>query len=201
MHFTTEKCAFLQNNAFSCRKMHCPAENCCFQGGHVLIAGLQGSRIKNAGQLSQDESLRFQLWLFLPRFRWRSAISNRYNLKSLRFRFPVWASKCPTHRLAWLHDLSAFLLNYWGPRSEIIWMRALLPVGVGKRDLRAEEFLAVSSVFLFLGCWIPWPLSSQKLCQNSLDVGVSLEKGGSEELLGTGGKIPENRMLIDVDAC
>ena len=61
-----EKCNFLQKNALSCRKMPFPAEKCTFLqknevfGGHVAgnlqeIAGLQGSRSKNAGQLSQDK--------------------------------------------------------------------------------------------------------------------------------------------------
>ena len=54
-HFPAEKCIFLQENALSCRKMR-------FSGGTWQetarnCRGLQGSRIKNAGQLSQDLGL------------------------------------------------------------------------------------------------------------------------------------------------
>ena len=62
----TEKCIFLQKNSFSYRKMHFPAEKCLFlqkcgsraarRGKPQEIAGrLQGSRIKNASQLSQEK--------------------------------------------------------------------------------------------------------------------------------------------------
>ena len=48
-----------RKNAFSCRKMHFPAENAVFGGAHgrkpqEIAGGLQGSRIKNASQLSQE---------------------------------------------------------------------------------------------------------------------------------------------------
>ena len=47
------KCIFLQ------RKMRFPAEKCSFGGAHCrkpqeIAGGFQGSRIKNASQLSQD---------------------------------------------------------------------------------------------------------------------------------------------------
>ena len=57
---------FLQKNGFSCRKMHFPAEkytflqkNAVFWGAHgrkpqESARGFQGSRIKNASQLSQE---------------------------------------------------------------------------------------------------------------------------------------------------
>ena len=49
MHFPAEKCIFPAENALSCRK-------CGFRGGtwQEIVRGLQGSRIKNASQLSQD---------------------------------------------------------------------------------------------------------------------------------------------------
>ena len=34
MQFPTGKCTFLKKNAFSCRKMHFPAEKCGFRGAH-----------------------------------------------------------------------------------------------------------------------------------------------------------------------
>ena len=51
VHFPTERCTFLQRNAFSCRKMR-------FLGGtgQETAGGSQGSRIKNATQLSQEYS-------------------------------------------------------------------------------------------------------------------------------------------------
>ena len=67
MHFPTEKCTFLlQKFALSCRNVHFPAEkrtflqkNAVFRGAHgrkpqEIAGGLQGSRIKNASQLSQE---------------------------------------------------------------------------------------------------------------------------------------------------
>ena len=56
MQCPTKKCTFLQKNAFSCRKMHFPAEKCGFWGAHAqeIVGGLQGSRIKNTSQLSQE---------------------------------------------------------------------------------------------------------------------------------------------------
>ena len=69
--FPTEKCTFLQKNAFSCRKMHFPAEKCGFRGAHgrepqEIARGFQGSRIKNASQLSQDMSA-FSAAILLPK--------------------------------------------------------------------------------------------------------------------------------------
>ena len=56
MHFPAEKCLFMQ-------KMHFPAEKWGFRGAHgrkpqEIAGGFQGSRIKNASQLSQDFSAR-----------------------------------------------------------------------------------------------------------------------------------------------
>ena len=49
MQFPAERCLFLQKNAVPCRKMR-------LSGGasQETAGGLQGSRIKNASQLSQD---------------------------------------------------------------------------------------------------------------------------------------------------
>ena len=62
MHFPAEKnCTFLQKNALSRRKRHFPAEKWAFCGWHVarnrrkLAGGLQGSRVKSASQVSQDD--------------------------------------------------------------------------------------------------------------------------------------------------
>ena len=69
MPFPAEKCICLQKNALSCRKMHFPAEKCPFLQKNALscrkmpflggtsqdiAGGPQGSRIKNASQLSQE---------------------------------------------------------------------------------------------------------------------------------------------------
>ena len=72
MDFPKERCIFLQKNAFSDSKMHFHAENAFhaekmhflaekygFRRAHgrkpqESVGGVQGSRIKNASQLSQD---------------------------------------------------------------------------------------------------------------------------------------------------
>ena len=63
MHIPTEKCTFVQRNAFSCRKMHLPAlkKKQSFLGGGAhgrkpqeIAEGFQGSRIKNTSRLSQE---------------------------------------------------------------------------------------------------------------------------------------------------
>ena len=90
MHFPTEKCIFLQQtctflpkNAFSCRKMHFRAEKRGFQGAHGrkqqdIAEEFQGSRIKNASQLSQENSLAFSAVMVLFRIRlwgtWRGTL-------------------------------------------------------------------------------------------------------------------------------
>ena len=67
MGFPAEKCIFLQKNAISYRKLHFPAEKCKFLQKNAVFGrkpqeiagGLQGSRIKNASQLSQELILFF----------------------------------------------------------------------------------------------------------------------------------------------
>ena len=55
---TAQKCAFLQKNAFSYREMSFPTEKCVLGVASQETAGnrrrVQGSRIKNASQLSQE---------------------------------------------------------------------------------------------------------------------------------------------------
>ena len=118
MHFSAKKMHFPTENVLSCRrvpfpaeKTQFPAEKCGFGEAHgrklqEIAGGLQGSRIKNAGELSQDLFLHF--WVKIEVQKKRSGLW-KYTWKSQASLYQTSATRLDRAQLA-----SFGFLRPWG---------------------------------------------------------------------------------------